>query len=97
MSQSPNLDPGVGQPQVEPATSTTHWGKAPPEPEITQFLQGPQQRGFELRGYPGTTALFSCRNRNGIFFRVLSGASRLSIKWIALILMRDSLESVRYS
>jgi uncharacterized protein (TIGR00730 family) len=32
----------------EPAASTTNWGKAPPAPEIQQFLRGPQRRGFEL-------------------------------------------------
>jgi uncharacterized protein (TIGR00730 family) len=36
------------QPDMQPAASTTHWGKAPPPSEIKQFLQGPQRRGFEL-------------------------------------------------
>src|ERR1700687_2965586 len=48
MTQSRNPDLIVGQPQTGPAPSTTHWGKAPPVPEVTQFLQGPQKRGFEL-------------------------------------------------
>ena len=65
MSQTPNLDPGVGQPQVEPATSTTHWGKAPPAPEVTQFLQGPQNRGFELK------------RAVGIFFEIMRGFRKL--------------------
>jgi uncharacterized protein (TIGR00730 family) len=33
---------------AQPATSTTNWGKASPDPEIKRFLQGPQRRGFEL-------------------------------------------------
>jgi len=49
MSQNQNTDPLAGQPHTGPAPSTTDWGKAPPVPEITQFLQGPQKRGFELR------------------------------------------------
>jgi uncharacterized protein (TIGR00730 family) len=48
MSQSPKTDAVAEQPQTGPATSTTQWGKAPPAPEITQFLQGPQKRSFEL-------------------------------------------------
>jgi uncharacterized protein (TIGR00730 family) len=48
MSQPPNSDSLVGQLQTGPAPSTTEWGKAPAAPEITQFLRGPQNRGFEL-------------------------------------------------
>jgi hypothetical protein len=48
MNQSSDSDPLAGRPQAGPATSTTDWGKAPPVPEITQFLHGPQNRGFEL-------------------------------------------------
>ncbi len=48
MSQTPNPDPVLGQPQRGPASSTTDWGKAPPVPEIMQFPQGPQKRSFEL-------------------------------------------------
>src|ERR1043165_8059776 len=59
MNQPPNPGPLVGEPQ--PATSTTHWGKAPPVPEVKQFLQGPQKRGFELR------------RAIGIFFEILRG------------------------
>ncbi len=33
---------------AQPAASTTEWGKSPGVPEIRQFLQGPQTRGFEL-------------------------------------------------
>lgn len=47
MSESRDTDLVV-QPQPGPAPSTTDWGKAPPVPEIAQFLQGPQRRGFEL-------------------------------------------------
>jgi uncharacterized protein (TIGR00730 family) len=35
-------------PPLEPAKSQTQWGKGPAAPEVTLFLQGPQQRGFEL-------------------------------------------------
>jgi hypothetical protein len=49
LSQTPNQDAVAPQPPSEPASSTTRWGKAPPVPEITQFLRGPQRRGFELR------------------------------------------------
>jgi len=49
VSQMPNRDSVLGQSQGPPASSTTHWGKAPPVPEIRQFLQGPQKRSFELR------------------------------------------------
>ncbi len=44
MSSTSDSKPELAQ----PATSTTHWGKARGLPEITQFLQGPQTRGFEL-------------------------------------------------
>jgi uncharacterized protein (TIGR00730 family) len=33
---------------AEPAKSSTRWGKGAPSPEEIRFLQGPQQRGFEL-------------------------------------------------
>jgi uncharacterized protein (TIGR00730 family) len=33
---------------VEAATSATDWEKGKPHPETIRFLQGPQQRGFEL-------------------------------------------------
>jgi uncharacterized protein (TIGR00730 family) len=36
------------QQPMEPAKSPTRWGKGPPPPEEVRFLQGPQQRGFEL-------------------------------------------------
>jgi len=49
VSQMPNRDSVLGQPQGQQACSTTLWGKAPPVPEIRQFLQGPQKRSFELR------------------------------------------------
>src|SRR5208337_3593335 len=39
----------VPPPSPESARSSTAWGKAPPRPEITRFLQGPQPRGFELK------------------------------------------------
>jgi hypothetical protein len=61
MHQVPNTDHLAGQPQTGPAPSTTDWGKAPPVAEITQFLQGPQKRGFELgRAF-------------GIFFEIMRG------------------------
>jgi uncharacterized protein (TIGR00730 family) len=44
VSSAPETKPALAQ----PATSTTQWGKRPPIPEVTQFLQGPQARGFEL-------------------------------------------------
>jgi uncharacterized protein (TIGR00730 family) len=47
MSESRNTDV-VEQPASGPAPSTTDWGKAPPVPEITRFLQGPQKRSLEL-------------------------------------------------
>jgi uncharacterized protein (TIGR00730 family) len=65
MSQTPNPDPLVGQPQGGPASSTTHWGKAPPVPKIAQFLQGPQKRTFEL----GRAV--------GIFFEIMGGFRNL--------------------
>jgi hypothetical protein len=65
MSQTPNPDPVLGQPQSGPASSSTHWGKAPPVPEIMQFLQGPQKRGFEL----GRAV--------GIFFEIMGGFRKL--------------------
>src|SRR5262249_48461740 len=65
MSQMPNPDPVLGQPQRRPAPSTTHWGKAPPVPEIRQFLQGPQKLSFEL----GRAV--------GIFFEIMSGFRQL--------------------
>jgi uncharacterized protein (TIGR00730 family) len=39
----------VGNAQSQPARSRTDWGKSPPDPEVKEFLQGPQSRGFELR------------------------------------------------
>jgi uncharacterized protein (TIGR00730 family) len=65
MIQTPNPDSVVGQPQGGPASSTTQWGKAPPVPEIRQFLQGPQKRIFEL----GRAV--------GIFFEIMSGFRKL--------------------
>jgi hypothetical protein len=65
MSQTPNTDPVLGPAQSQPASSTTHWGKAPPVPEIKQFLQGPQKRSFELR------------RAIGIFFEILRGFRKL--------------------
>jgi uncharacterized protein (TIGR00730 family) len=65
MSQTPNPDPVVGQPQGRPASSTTHWGKTPPVSEIRQFLQGPQKRTFEL----GRAV--------GIFFEIMNGFRKL--------------------
>jgi uncharacterized protein (TIGR00730 family) len=65
MSQTPNLTTLAGQPQPGPAPSLTEWGKAPPVPEIKQFLQGPQRRGFELR------------RAIGIFFEILRGFRKL--------------------
>jgi len=49
----------------QPAASTTDWGKAPPLPEITQFLQGPQSRSFELG------------RAISIFFEILRGFRKL--------------------
>lgn len=65
MSQTPNPDTEDRQPQAGPASSTTHWGKASPAPEIAQFLQGPQNRGFEL----GRAV--------GIFFEIMKGFRKL--------------------
>jgi uncharacterized protein (TIGR00730 family) len=65
MSQPPNSGPPAEQLQTGPAPSTTDWGKAPPVPEITQFLQGPQNRGFELR------------RAIGIFFEIMRGFRKL--------------------
>src|SRR6185369_6758309 len=65
MSQPQNTDPLAGPPQSGPAPSTTNWGKAPPVPEIRQFLQGPQKRGFELR------------RAVSIFFEILRGFRKL--------------------
>src|ERR1019366_6240262 len=65
MSQTSYTDPAGGKPQTGPASSTTDWGKAPPVPEITQFLQGPQKRTFEL----GQAV--------GIFFEIMSGFRKL--------------------
>jgi hypothetical protein len=65
MSQSPNPDSAGEQLQTGPAASTTDWGKAPPLPEITQFLQGPQKRSFELG------------RAIGIFFEIMRGFRKL--------------------
>jgi len=65
MSQPVNSAPTVEPLQEGPATSTTDWGKAPPAPEIRQFLQGPQTRGFEL----GRAV--------GIFFEIMRGFRKL--------------------
>ena len=65
MSQTPNSNPVVGHPQGGPASSTTHWGKAPPAPEIAQFLQGPQKRSLELG------------RAIGIFFEIMRGFRKL--------------------
>jgi uncharacterized protein (TIGR00730 family) len=65
MCETQNTDPLAAQPQTGPAPSTTDWGKAPPVPEITQFLQGPQKRSFEL-----VRAV-------GIFFEILRGFRKL--------------------
>jgi uncharacterized protein (TIGR00730 family) len=65
MSQTPNPKRIIGQPHGGPAPSTTHWGKGPPVPEITQFLQGPQKRSFEL----GRTV--------GIFLEIMGGFRKL--------------------
>src|SRR6516162_3854362 len=65
MFQSPRPEHVVEQPRGGPAPSTTNWGKAPPAPEIRQFLQGPQKRSFELG-----RAL-------SIFFEILRGFRKL--------------------
>lgn len=61
MVQTPNTKLVSGQAQPGPATSTTDWGKSPPVPEITEFLQGPQNRSFELG------------RAIGIFFEIMGG------------------------
>jgi len=48
MSQIQDSDTTIGPPQPGPAPSATDWGKAPPVQEVTQFLQGPQKRSYEL-------------------------------------------------
>ena len=64
MNETSNIDLIAGQPQAGPAPSTTDWGKGPPVPEITQFLQGPQKRGFEMgRAF-------------GIFFEIIAASVR---------------------
>ncbi|HUE17063.1 MAG TPA: hypothetical protein VMR25_22990 [Planctomycetaceae bacterium] len=65
MSQLPNSDSVSAQSQTRPASSKTQWGKAPPVPEIRQFMQGPQRRGFELR------------RAIGIFFEIMRGFRKL--------------------
>jgi len=65
MSQTPNSARTTEPLQTGPASSTTHWGKAPPVPEITQFLRGPQKRTFEL----GRAV--------GIFFEIMRGFRKL--------------------
>src|SRR5579863_8779711 len=65
MSQTPNLERDLGPAETRPAPSTSHWGKAPPVPEIRQFLQGPQKRSIELW------------RAVGIFFEILRGYRRL--------------------
>jgi uncharacterized protein (TIGR00730 family) len=65
MSQLPNSDPVSAQSQTRPASSQTQWGKSPPVPEIRQFMQGPQRRGFELR------------RAIGIFFEIMRGFRKL--------------------
>jgi uncharacterized protein (TIGR00730 family) len=50
---------------AQPATSTTNWGKASPDPQIKEFLQGPQKRGFELD------------RAVGIFFEIMRGFRKL--------------------
>jgi uncharacterized protein (TIGR00730 family) len=65
MSSAPKSDPSAGPPHTGPAPSTTHWGKAPPAAEITQFLQGPQKRTFDLA------------RAIGIFFEILRGFRKL--------------------
>jgi uncharacterized protein (TIGR00730 family) len=65
MDPIPNSGVSVDHPQTGPAPSTTHWGKAPPEPEVVKFLQGPQKRGYEL----GRAV--------GIFFEIMGGFRKL--------------------
>jgi len=43
MSQTPSPESVVGQ---GPASSTTHWGKAPPVPEIRQIPSGTAEAQF---------------------------------------------------
>jgi len=44
-----NLDPKLAPaPPATPNTPAAEWGKTKRDPELTQFLQGPQPRGFEL-------------------------------------------------
>lgn len=65
MNQTSNTE-SVVDPQAGPAPSTTDWGKTPPPvPKITQFLQGPQNRSFELR------------RAIGIFFELMRGFRKL--------------------
>ena len=65
MNQAPNADLVGGESEKQPASSTTQWGKASPDAEIKQYLQGPQRRSFELG-----RAL-------GIFFEIMKGYRRL--------------------
>jgi len=65
MSQAPNPNSNFEQPQRQLASSTTQRGKAPPAPEIKQFPQGPQKRGFEL--WPAVA----------IFFEIIRGYRHL--------------------
>lgn len=65
MSHTQNTDTFAGRPQTGPAPSTNDWGKAPPAPEIEQFLQGPQKRSIEL----GRAV--------GIFFEIMRGFRKL--------------------
>src|SRR3954454_9412533 len=41
-------EPPAGHPPGGPAPSGTDWGKRPQTPGENKFLQGPQERGFEL-------------------------------------------------
>jgi uncharacterized protein (TIGR00730 family) len=65
LNQAPNADLVGGESEKQPASSTTQWGKASPDAEIRQYLQGPQRRSFELG-----RAL-------GIFFEIMKGYRRL--------------------
>jgi uncharacterized protein (TIGR00730 family) len=65
LKQAPNADLVGGESEKQPASSTTQWGKASPDAEIRQYLQGPQRRSFELG-----RAL-------GIFFEIMKGYRRL--------------------
>ncbi|HWA99274.1 MAG TPA: TIGR00730 family Rossman fold protein [Pirellulales bacterium] len=62
---APPAETDPGPPPGGPAPSTTQWGKRPDIPEIKQFLQGPQSRGFELR------------RAINIFFEIMHGFRRL--------------------